>query len=43
MTSPYMMDGWMGDEYEVEYTWDELYDMACEEADLINDQLEERE
>lgn len=33
-----MMDGWNGDEYEVEFTWEELDDIKCQEADLQNDQ-----
>lgn len=32
-----MMDGWHGDEYEVEYTWEELDDIACQKADEKND------
>lgn len=31
-----MMDGWNGDEYEIEYTWEELDNMACLEADMHN-------
>ena len=31
-------DGWHGDEYEVELTWDEKYELACQEADLQNDE-----
>jgi len=34
-----MMDGWHGDEYDIEYTEDELYDMECQEADLLNDDI----
>lgn len=37
-----MMDGWHGDEYDIEYTDDELYDMECQEADLLNDELQIR-
>lgn len=33
-----MMDGWHGDEYEVEYTWEELYELECQEADILNDE-----
>lgn len=36
---------WHGDEYDVEYTREELYDLECQEADLQNDKewLEDRE
>jgi hypothetical protein len=45
-----MMDGWHGDENEVEFTcfsayrgtrltWDEWYDIECQKADLINDMV----
>jgi hypothetical protein len=33
-----MMDGWHGDEYDVELTWEELDDIRCNEADLQNDE-----
>lgn len=33
-----MMDGWHGDEYEVEYTLEELDDIACQKADEQNDE-----
>lgn len=38
-------DNLHGDEDLVEYTYDELYDMECEKADQLNDELwlEERE
>lgn len=32
-----MMDGWHGDEYEVELTWEELDDISCQKADEQND------
>lgn len=28
-----MMDGWHGDEYDVELTWEELDEIRCQEAD----------
>lgn len=32
-----VMDGWHGDEYEVEFTWEELDDIECQKADEQND------
>jgi hypothetical protein len=39
LTSRGTFDGWHGDEYDIEYTEDELYDMECQEADLLNDDI----
>lgn len=33
-----MMDDWHGDEYDVEFTWEELDDIACQKADEQNDE-----
>lgn len=33
-----MMDGWHGDEDEVELTWEELDEIRCQEADMQNDE-----
>lgn len=33
-----LMDGWNGDEYEVEYTLDELDEFDCLKADEQNDE-----
>lgn len=33
-----MMDGWHGDEYDVEFTWEELDEIECQKADEQNDE-----
>ncbi len=38
MNSKGMMEGWNGDEYEVEFTREELDEFKCQEADLRNDE-----
>lgn len=34
-----MMDGWHGDEDDVELTYDERYELECQKADEQNDEL----